>query len=254
MLDSREYANRVNALQRRLHSLVRSVLKRAQVDDVHDMRTALRRLQTIAGLLPRGGGRSAYLESLKVLSRASRELRDLDVIALRLDSHPGNAPGGVRKELSIQREKAAEELQEKLKEYDENWFLFKPGKQKILQAVETHARAVKKAERRLDELLPGISVEPVEMEELHEFRKTGRKLRYLLELTGEKARIRKLTEIQDRLGELRDIDLTLGYISQSGESDALGKVVSREKARRTLLLSDVAKVAAEASHPDREKD
>lgn len=253
MLDGSEYTDRLNALQHNLRALIRSVAKGAGVDDVHDMRTALRRLQVTVGLLPRGKRRAAYLEALRDLSRASRELRDLDVIALRLDSYPRKSLGGVHSRLSIRREEKVERFRQQLKEYTAKDMTYKPGRQRAAKVGGAHERAVRKAEKKLAELLPSISGEAVEMEHLHEFRKTGRKLRYLLELSGEKGRIGKLIEIQDRLGELRDIDLTLEYLLRCGATDALKEVADRERERRSFLLRDVGTAAAEASAAEQQK-
>ena len=170
MLDSREYANRLNSLQRRLHTLVRLVLKRAEVDDVHDMRTALRRLQTMIALLPQGKRRSAYVKSLKELSIGSRELWVIDVIALRLNAYSGKNLVRIRSGLSMRREEALVQMRQQLEKYTEHEILFKPGKRKTLGVGETHERSVRKAERKLSELLSSISGEAVNMEELHEFR------------------------------------------------------------------------------------
>lgn len=253
MLDRNEYLDRLNALQRRLRQLIRDVMKDAQLERVHDMRTTLRRLQVVVSLLPRSGRRSDYLESLKGLSKASREVRDVDVIAQRLHAHTGTRLEEVHSVLSTQREGAIEKMRALLSEFDGTEILFKPGKQKKGRVGEAHEKAIRKAERKLAGLLPLISRENVDIEDLHEFRKTGRRLRYLLELTVSKGRIRTLTRIQDRLGELRDIDLAISFLSRCSATDSIRAVVDSEKGRRSLLLKGVGAMGREAIRGDREK-
>lgn len=254
MLDKKDYKERVDALQRKLLSIIRSVVRDADVDGIHDMRTTLRRLQLCVGLLPKSGGRSRYLDSLKELSKVSRELRDIDVISLRLDAYPGVDLAGVKSRLSSVRLEAMAELRKELASFGRNGKPIRAEGRKLDTVGEAHRKAVRSAERKLDRLLPLVSFEGADIDNLHAYRKTGRKLRYLLELTGDKSRTRRLTDLQDRLGELRDIDLTLDYISQCEETPGIRRIAKKEETRRNYLLKIVTHTAKGVRGREGQKD
>jgi CHAD domain-containing protein len=106
-------------------------------------------------------------------------------------------------------------------------------------------------------------------EALHELRKRGKELRYLLELFGSvfprdvvKPMVKALKGLQDVLGEFQDLTVQIGRLrdgaeelaEQPGGSDALlaaGRLIARLEARQHEVRATFAASFAEFSAPDR---
>ena len=99
--------------------------------------------------------------------------------------------------------------------------------------------------------------------EIHSLRKNLKKLRYILESldssTAKKCKkiikgevgipvnIALLKDLQDLLGRMHDIDITLNYLESSGSHVAKALRVAEERARRQLYLEFVAYLKGHAS-------
>jgi CHAD domain-containing protein len=79
-------------------------------------------------------------------------------------------------------------------------------------------KVVDKLSNRIEKLFPVVVANSKKEKELHELRKDSKKLRYLLEILPSKSNRNlsnisdHLEEIQDILGSIRDIDITIEYI------------------------------------------
>ena len=70
---------------RKLRKSLKSLASDPTTRNVHDLRTRLRRVEAIAGLLNAGGGKSRnpLLKALKPLRKAAGEVRDMDVLTAK---------------------------------------------------------------------------------------------------------------------------------------------------------------------------
>jgi CHAD domain-containing protein len=111
-------------------------------------------------------------------------------------------------------------------------FVSDSGRDLLLPRVKENAIPAKKLEKRFNKVvlglrqriqldLPIVLTNVNKIEELHELRKTCKKLRYLLELASHQnginnkeinAVITELEDVQDILGSIHDSDTTIAYL------------------------------------------
>lgn len=211
--------------ERALRRLARQWLRRAahlskkagrgDVDAIHDLRTAVRRLRTILGLAK--GRRARRLRKrAKAIGVGLGALRDLDValIHVRASVRRGElfVDAGVHawiSALETERAAALNRLRRLLRRSFERWC-------RKVRAWTTTG----KANARVHEALPLALVElvsecedrmsPTDEASLHELRKAIKRLRYALQFfasalpDADADLAERLTQAQDRLGEHRD--------------------------------------------------
>jgi CHAD domain-containing protein len=242
---------------------------------LHDYRIAVRRTRTvlrqIKGVFPEAVGRR-YLREFAGLSEVTGAARDLDVYLLEFDRYRALLPETLHAGLDAlyglvdgRAAKAHEALTAYLESAPylkllENWeaFLNKPCPQRprspnaLLPIGEAAGRRVRKLHRRmLDE---GRAITPAAAaEQFHELRKTGKKLRYLMECFRSlypeediKPSIKALKRLQDYLGALQDSHVQIENLKQCAEALrqdgattatllALGALLDRLQHRETAL-------------------
>ncbi len=224
----------------------RQALKPKDVVGVHDMRVATRRLRSVLRdfkpLLKKSALKPVKNE-IKQLADALGSVRDLDVAIitlekLKLKTRNPQIKKGVGKLLgnrSALREKARVQLVAFLKNTD----LSKLHK-RFDSAVEEAVQQKKSSQSgSFEEFgLAAISVKleefrnlsktiyrPFDAEGLHEFRLSTKRLRYAIELFATRPKLvksaRKLSRMQDFLGEVHDCDLWIEALSNDLLDDAL---------------------------------
>lgn len=203
---------------------------------LHDFRTAARRTRTVLGdtheaiaAAPRQHWRRAFRE----LSHRTSALRDLDVLLLDLpalreqvEDHHAGAFATFAAGLQVQREAARDELQAWLAgpafaDMQRDWKQFiadlhsgEAGGAAASRPVAIVAEAsIARLYRRLAKQAARVDVD-TPFPDLHEIRKLGKRLRYMIEafsqLGDDQALalvLKELKKVQDRLGRLCDLDV-----------------------------------------------
>lgn len=227
-------------------------------EKVHDVRTALRRLDASFFLMPKELRRRnrRQIDTYKKFFRANSRVRDCDIIRSRIAMH---ACGDLLSQLGAKLDnKRKAELAGAL------------GLARLasgLPAASLDGLEDKDLELRMDRVagrfvrkvksrLPAVTADSGAVEELHQLRKDLKKLRYALELMpsglkrpyekkvskilkGNKAEDR-LKELQDILGNIHDIDITVQYL-ESLQKQAVASILEEEKAERDRLFSRFTK-------------
>ena len=206
-------------------------------ENVHEVRTSVRRLDSTFSLLPKKvrtryrGRIEKYREFLRVSSRA----RDCDVIVGRVSTL------GDLDTTDLQRKKRAElaratRLARSLKPL------------RPMRLAQDDRRISKVAHRMIERIgkgLPTVLSHSSKVEELHRLRKDFRKLRYILETVPAADRKRhmkkaaraagrdlELKELQALLGLIHDSDVTIKYLH--GKPGA-GRILKKEIGSRKQL-------------------
>ena len=229
-------------------------------EKVHDVRTALRRLEATFLLMPKKLRKrnQKQIDAHKQFFRANSRVRDYDIIRGRIAAR---AQGDLFVQL-------AADLDSKRKAEV-------AGAVRMARLVSTLPAASLKGlkegelESRMDEVagrllakvkrgLPVVVADKKNVEELHQLRKDLKKLRYVLEVmpaglrrSHEKKASRILNgknkpakerfkELQDMLGQIHDIDITVQYLS-SLRKKAADSVIQGEKAERDELFNKFAR-------------
>lgn len=258
---------------------------------LHDFRVAVRRTRSALGQIKkvfpeRAVGR--FVRGFAALGRATGEARDLDVYLLDFDRHAAELAEPLRGALGPLREllrRRAGEAHARLDRYLESaayrhllrhWSIFldtppprRPRAPKARLRVQAVAdRRIWKLYRRV--LEEGGAILPESpAEQLHELRKTAKKLRYLMEFfrslyppekIGHSVKI--LKGLQDHLGEYQDVHVQIARLREFAEELrraeaptatllALGALLDRLHGREKLLRDGFAErfeAFAEGNH------
>jgi CHAD domain-containing protein len=245
------FLTRLNVSLRRVNSRVGKYLKTPNAKQIHDVRTAIRRLDATYLILPKkdrnGSSLSDYVLKCKEFFKVNSEIRDLDVIFEKLQKYPSNAQrNGVIEVLKASRYanlNRAKTIARSLKSKDTTKIINKIN----VTEKELQNRYNKKISRLISQIesaFPAILTDPLRLEELHDLRISCKKLKYLLELLPEEnkdvLKTRKsLQKLQDILGTIHDFDFTIKYLSSFGHTSIeIQEIISIEKEERNARYDD----------------
>jgi CHAD domain-containing protein len=232
---------------RRVHNRINKYLKDPNAKQIHDVRTAIRRLDATFLILPKnyrkGSPLSDYVLKCKEFFKVNSEIRDYDIIYEKLQKYPSNPQrDSVIEKLKATREASLEHAKDiagSLKNTDTS---------KIIDKIDV---TEKELQKRFDKILarlisklestfPKVLTDPLKIEELHDLRIACKKLRYLLELLPDEdqgaLKTRKtLQKLQDILGAIHDYDFTTDYLNSLGQpSTEIQEIINSENDERRL--------------------
>jgi CHAD domain-containing protein len=210
---------------------VESFLGSPTPENVHDLRTAVRRVEAALNLLPKKFRKRAkfrqYQAFVKKVFKATTPIRDIDTVITKLESHRAvpRVQDALMK-LDSERRDLVAGATKPAKAFDKTT----PPKLKKGQVLDAKVRkrrrkVVEGLDTKLHEGLPVILGDTRKLAELHDLRKVCKELRYTLEilpLKREQRLIKLLRDWQTILGDVRDNDITEKYITETG----LGTVLS----------------------------
>ena len=220
---------------------VKAYLKEPTEDNVHDLRTSIRRLLTTANILPkkiRGEKESRrYLESHEKLLRLNAKVRDIDIILSKLPHH-GDDPAYARlaKQLKRVKEsslKKAQRFAESIKDMPSLPIETRKLSEPIIQ--KRFKKTAKALTETLKEHLHVVVKEPRNTDVLHKLREDSRRLRFTLEIddTPESSKLLPVLEKwQDVLGKIRDSDVFISHFEDEKQPARIGNVLEQEKSAR----------------------
>jgi CHAD domain-containing protein len=223
---------------------VRQFLIDSNEDNIHDLRVAIRRLDSSFRLFPKkirkypkiADHRSEY----KKLFSINSEIRDIDIISSKLEKYPKtkillDTVKEVQQELKEDKlEKLRDAREIALSAYnlkslklDEEDIPERKLQQRFQKVVNRFANSI-------DQHLPIVIADMEKVKELHELRKDCKKLRYTLEVPEKAVKnqqisnlIEYLEGLQDILGSIHDSDIMLQYLRQNySDNTSLEKVDS----------------------------
>ena len=226
---------------------------------VHDVRTSLRRLDASFLLMPKKLRKRnrPQIDTYKQFFRANSRVRDYDIIRGRMASR---AHGELLAQLAatLDKKRKAEVARAlgmarvvstlpvaNLGDLD--------GKELEERMGEVAGKLVRKIKKRF----PVVAADRDAVEELHVLRKDLKKLRYVFEvmpaglkkpyekkaskiLKGKNPITQRLKELQDALGTMHDIDITVQYLAALRKKTA-APIIESEKAERDELFDRFVK-------------
>jgi CHAD domain-containing protein len=227
-------------------------------ENVHDVRTSFRRLEASFALMPKKLRRRnrRQIDAHKQFFRANSRVRDYDIIKGRIAAR---AKGDLLARLAAGLEKKRKAEAGKAVQVASLVSALPAANLKGLKDGELESRMDEVAGRllrKVEEGLPTVVKDRRNVEELHQLRKDLKKLRYVLEimpagtkkpyekkvlkiLGGKKAE-EKLKELQDALGTIHDIDITVQYL-ESLRTKTAAPLVKAEMAERDTLFTKFAR-------------
>jgi CHAD domain-containing protein len=239
---------------RRVHNRVNKYLKDPNAKQIHDVRTAVRRLDATFLILPKkyrnGSPLSEYVLKCKEFFKVNSEIRDYDIIYAKLQKYPSNAQrDSVIETLRATRDASLEQAKSiagSLKSTDTSKIIDKIGvTEKDLQ--KRFDKLLARLISNIESTFPVVLTDSLKIKELHDLRISCKKLRYLLELLPDEnqgaLKTRKtLQKLQDTLGAIHDYDFTTDYLSSLAQSSKeIQEIINSEDEERRLKFDEFLK-------------
>jgi CHAD domain-containing protein len=214
---------------KRVRRISRAYQSSASPKRVHDIRTALRRVQARAGILPKRQRKrlSKYLKVCKRVLRVTAKIRDSDVVYLRL----ANFAEFKRSQfLSRIQEKRRQRVKDTLKLV--NKLSNEPVRLDFARVDNTKLKKrfenlSVKLRGKIDSLLPKAVSDSTLQEDLHIARKACKELRYILEANPDENMMETLRKWQTILGDIHDSDVVIAWLSERKQNRTIARVKTR---------------------------
>jgi CHAD domain-containing protein len=237
-ISTKPFVTKLQENMQKVDNRVNNYLADPNEDNIHDIRTAIRKLDASFRSLPKKVRKrtrvSNYITASKRLFKINSQIRDYDIIYGKLKKYSSDS---IYAELTRSLEKrrdtkirkarnVALSLKDKSPKIDEENI---PGK-KLQQRFNN---IVGRFSDRIELNFPIVLTNSKKVGELHEMRKDCKKLRYLLELLPDQNKeiqrmITELEEIQDMLGSIHDEDITIAYLKRIRNPRAVHYILDDE--------------------------
>lgn len=254
MLNLLPFLTKLSENLQRVHNRVNKYLKDPNAKQIHDVRTAIRRLDATFLILPKkyrnGSPLSEYVLKCKEFFKVNSEIRDYDIIYAKLQKYPSNAQrDSVIETLRATRDASLEHAKSiagSLKSTDTSKIIDRIGvTEKDMQ--KRFDKILARLISNIESTFPVVLTDSLKIEELHNLRISCKKLRYLLELLPDEnqgaLKTRKtLQKLQDTLGAIHDYDFTTDYLSSLGQSSKeIQEIINSENEERRLKFDEFLK-------------
>ena len=247
MLNLLPFLTKLSENLQRVNNRINKYLKKPNAKQIHDVRTAIRRLDATFSTLPKkyrnGSSLSNYVLQCKELFKINSEIRDFDIINEKLQKYPSNSQRDsiieTLKETRNAKLETAKTLALSLKGIDIATILDEIGvTEKALQ--KRYNKILSRLISDIESTFPVVLTKPLALEELHDLRIACKKLRYTLELLPDENKLavqigKTLQKLQDILGSVHDSDFTIGYLrSLPQSSKEIQEIINMENDERRL--------------------
>ena len=199
--------------------MLENFLREPDEKQIHDLRKSIRRLEAVYCIFPNSCKRKKtdkVVFSYRSLFKKNSSIRDLDVIFGKLLKHGLYNDNDILKIIVKERNK-------KVKKIIKNDKKILKLKYSNLKKIETK-KNLKKYDRivyslldKIEKSMPIVVSDESKIDELHQMRKTAKKLRYILEIKEEqsyKQLIDKMKLFQELLGNIHDCDIVMNFLKQ----------------------------------------
>jgi len=254
-LPSKQFITRMEENIKRVDNRVNDYIQDSNENNIHDIRTAIRRLDASFRALPKKLQRKnricKYVKTSKRLFKINSQIRDYDIICEKLQKYSSGPiytklTGSLKKrrkmKLATARKIALSLRDLPIPRIRENDILSKKLEMRFNNVVC-------RLRERIELDLPVVLTNASKIEELHEMRKDCKKLRYLLELVPHQNNdtidskeihkvITELEDIQDTLGSIHDSDITIAYLKRVRHPNEVLQILQDEISERNKKYED----------------
>lgn len=247
MLNLLPFLTKLSENLQRVNNRINKYLKKSNAKQIHDVRTAIRRLDVTFSILPKkyrnGSSLSKYVLLCKELFEINSEIRDFDIIYSKLQKYPSNAQRDsiieVLKDTRNAKLDSAKTIALSIKRIDIAAIMDEIDvTEKELQ--KRYSKVLSKLISNIESTFPVALTNPLALKEIHDLRIVCKKLRYMLELLSDENKIaiqirESLRKLQDILGAIHDSDFTISYLrSLQQSSKELQMIIDTENDERRL--------------------
>ncbi len=220
-------------------SRLKAFLENPNAASVHNVRTSIRRLRALADLLPKSIQKKSkprnYINGARAFFKKTTEIRDIDVIEAKLRKY--NSLQAMQAFLAGKAEKRSQLLRDAMMSATELSYApipaFKASQMSESKLSKRNKKIAKKYETRLETLAETILSSPT-IEQLHDFRKNCKMLRYTIEIDLKKndKKLALLGEFQRVLGLMVDDSAVLRCLSDSNLGELAAPIISELEASK----------------------
>ena len=249
----------------RVNNRLDDYLKNSNEKNIHDIRTAVRRLESSYKALPQNMQKKnkikQYVSKCKDLFRLNSKIRDYDIITEKIQQHEQHQNVDIencKKRLASRREVKLREARALALEVRKMSVpKLNRGNISNKKLTKRYNKVVSRFANKILLNVPIVIADPGKLKELHEIRKDCKKLRYLLELLpvnnssrrGDVSQlVQELEKMQDILGEIHDCDAVISYLKRQVKRPKLDEITNKiieERSKkyeefRTYCKADIA--------------
>jgi len=252
---SKQIVTKMEENVKRVDNRVNDYIKDSNENNIHNIRTAIRRLDASCRSLPKNLREKkkicTYRSTSKRLFKINSQIRDYDIICEKLEKYSSN-PICTKLRNSLKRRRktslacarkiASSLIDLPLPQISENDIQSKKLEMRF-------NKVVCRLRERIELDLPVVLTNANKVKELHELRKDCKKLRYLLELVPPQNNnsidnkeihkmITELEDIQDMLGSIHDIDITIAFLKRVRHPNEVTHILYDEISERNKKYED----------------
>ncbi len=240
----------------RVDNRVNDYIKDSNENNIHDVRTAIRRLDASFRSLPKNLRKKNeiynFVKTSKRLFKINSKIRDYDIICEKLEKYSSD-PIYTKLTRSLKRRrktklKSARKIASSLTYLPIPRVYTKDIPPKKLEM--RFNKVVCRLRERIELDLPVVLTNANKIKEIHEMRKDCKKLRYLLEVVPDQndnncindKEIHKiiagLEDIQDMLGSIHDSDIMIAYLKRVRHLNEVTHILHDELSERNKKYED----------------
>lgn len=242
-ISSKSFVAKLEENMQRVDKRVNDYIADPNEDNIHDIRTAIRKIDASFRSLPKKVRRKNrvydYITASKQLFKINSQVRDYDIIYGKLEKYSSEP---VYTELTEALKKRRDAKLRKARN-----IALSLRKLPLPKVDEDHVpnrklqqrfnKVVTRFSDRIELNFPIVITNVNKTQQLHEMRKDCKKLRYLLEIlpnqNNEIAKtITELEEIQDMLGSIHDDDIMITYLRRVKRPKKVHHILDEEIAER----------------------
>jgi CHAD domain-containing protein len=228
----------------RVNNRLDDYLKNSNEKNIHDIRTAVRRLDSSYKALPQNVRKKnkikQYVSKCKDLFRLNSKIRDYDIITEKIQQHEQHQNVDIencKKRLASRREAKLREARALALEVRKMSVpKINRGNISDKKLTKRYNKVVSRFANKILLNFPIVIADPEKLKELHEMRKDCKKLRYMLELlpvnnSSSKGNVsqllQELEKMQDILGEIHDCDAVISYLKRQVKRPKLDEITNK---------------------------
>jgi CHAD domain-containing protein len=239
LITPKSFSEKLEKSESELSKRLNNYLKDPSEENVHDLRTSIRRLLARLDLLPgkvrRKDKSKKIAKEFTKLLRLNAKVRDLDIVLTKIaKSKEASDLNAIARELKDSRKsglKAARKLASSIK--NEELPEVEPDQITGPALKKRFEKVVEKLTGKIEKRLPTVLGEPQNKDELHQLREDSRRLRYTLELDpSSSSNLQILESWQEVLGAIHDSDIFMTHFEKTKDSEKIGSLLERETSGR----------------------
>jgi len=243
-ISSKSFVKTLQENMQRVDRRVDGYLANSNEGNIHDVRTAIRRVDASFMSLPKNVRKKNraynYTTVSKRLFKINSQVRDYDIIYGKLEKY-SSEPVYIELTESLKKRRDAKLRKARnialslrklpLPKIDEGDIPDKNLQRRFNKVVSKYSD-------RIELNFPVVLTNASKIGQLHQMRKDCKKLRYLLELLTDQNKetgrmISELEEVQDMLGAIHDDDIMTAYLKRARRPKAVHHILDDEMAERT---------------------